>query len=72
MRNSRRKGDFEPTSKESNGKISKEEEIKLPQCGKKGEAENLNEKKKENINEEEEIVKRKCRRKFELINSMSK
>ena len=36
---SRRKGDFEHTNEESNGKSSEEEEIKLPKCGKKGDAE---------------------------------
>ena len=45
MRNIRRKGDFEHTNEESNWKISEEEEIKLPKCGKKGDTEILNEKK---------------------------
>ena len=36
MRKSRRKGDFEHTNEESNGKSSEEEEIKLPNCGRKG------------------------------------
>ena len=58
-----RKGDFEPTSEESNGKSSDEEENQLPKCGRKVDAENLNEKKKENINEEEEIGIRRCGRK---------
>ena len=53
MRNSRRKGDFEPTNEESNGKSCEDEEIKLPKCGRKGDAEILNGKKKENISEEE-------------------
>ena len=44
--NSRRKGDFEHTSEESNGKSSDEEEIQLLECGKKGDAEDLNKKKK--------------------------
>ena len=52
MRNIKRKGDFEQTNKESNGKSSEEEEIKLPKCSRKGEAENSNEKENENIIEE--------------------
>ena len=63
MRDSRRKGDFEPKSEESNGKSSDEEENQLPRCGRKSDAENLNEKNKKNISEEEEIGIRKCRRK---------
>ena len=47
MRDSRRKGDFEPTNEKSNGKSSDEEENQLPKCGREGDAENLNEKKKE-------------------------
>ena len=46
MRKSRRKGDFEHTNEESNGKISEEEEIKLPKCGRKGDDKNLNDKKR--------------------------
>ena len=46
MRNSRRKGDFEHTNKELDGKSSEEGEIKLPKCGRKCGAENLNEKNK--------------------------
>ena len=42
---SRRKCDFEHTSKESNGKSSDEEENQLPKFGRKGYAEILNEKK---------------------------
>ena len=38
MRNSRRKVYFEHTNKESNGKSSEEEEIKLPKCSRKGDA----------------------------------
>ena len=41
-----RKGDFEHSNEESNGKSSDEEENKLPMCGRKGDAENLNEKEK--------------------------
>ena len=52
MSDSRRKGDFEHSNEESNGKSSDEEENQLPKCGRKGDAENLNEKKKKNINEE--------------------
>ena len=63
MRDSRRKGDFEPTNEESNGKSSDEEENQLPKCGREGDAENLNEKKKKNINEEEDIGILKCRTK---------
>ena len=37
MRKSTRKGDFEHTNKEPNGKNSVEEEIKLSKCGRKGE-----------------------------------
>ena len=36
MRKGRRKGDFEHTNKESNGRSSEEEEIKLTKCGRKG------------------------------------
>ena len=46
MHDSRRKGDFEHSNEESNGKISDEEENQLPKCGSKGDAENLNEKKR--------------------------
>ena len=66
MRGSKRKGDFEHSNEESNGKSSDEEENQLPKCGKKVDAENLNEKKKENINEEEEIGIRKCRTKIRI------
>ena len=44
MLHSRRKGDFERTNEESNGKSSEEKEIKLPKCGRKGDAKNLNNK----------------------------
>ena len=66
MRDSSIKGDFDHTNEESNGKISDEEEIQLPNYGRKGDAENLNKKKKENISEEEEIGIRKCRRKSRI------
>ena len=46
MRDSRRKGGFEPTNKESNGKSCDEEENQLPMYGRKGDAENLIEEKK--------------------------
>ena len=46
MCDSRRKGTFEPTNKESNEKISDEEDNQLLKCGRKGDAENLNEGKK--------------------------
>ena len=36
MRKRRRKGNFEHTNEESNGKSSEEEDIKLPKCGRKG------------------------------------
>ena len=52
IRDSRRKGDFEPTNKESNGNSSDEEDNQLHKCGRKGDAENLNEKKNKNFNEE--------------------
>ena len=45
MRDSRRKGDFEHSNEELNGKSSDEEENQLPKCDRKGDAENLNEKK---------------------------
>ena len=61
MSDSMRKGDFEHSNEESNGKSSDEEENQLHTGGRKGDAENLNEKK--NINEEDDIVIRKCRRK---------
>ena len=38
MRDSRRKGDFEPTNEESNGNITDEEENQLPQCDRKVDA----------------------------------
>ena len=66
MCNSRRKGVFEHTNEESNGKSSEEEEIELSKCGRKGDAKNLNEKTKESISEEEEIGIRKCRRKSRI------
>ena len=43
MRKSRRKGDFEHTKEESNGKNIEEEEIKLPKCGSKGDVKIINE-----------------------------
>ena len=46
MRDSRRKGDFEHSHKESNGNSSDEEENQLPNCVRKCDAENLNEKKR--------------------------
>ena len=49
MRDSRIKGDFEYTNKESNGKSSDEEENKLPKCGGKGDIENLNGEKRKTI-----------------------
>ena len=49
MRDSRRKGDFEPTNGESNGNSSDEEEIQLPMSGRKGDDEILDQKEK-NIN----------------------
>ena len=55
MRDSMRKGDFEHSNEESNGKSSVEQENQLPMCGGKGDAENLNEKKKKKINEEEDF-----------------
>ena len=63
MSKSRRKGDFEHTNEESNGKSSEEEEIKLHKRGRKDDVKNLNEKTKESISEEEDIGIRKCRRK---------
>ena len=42
---SRRKGNFEPTNQESNGKMSDEEDNQLPECGRKGDGKILNEKK---------------------------
>ena len=80
-------GDFDYTNKESNGKSSEEdgiklpncdrkgseeEQIKLPKCGRKGDVKNLNEETKESISEEEDIGIRKCRRKFGLIKSIRK
>ena len=44
MRDSMRKGDFEHSNEESNGKSSDEEENQWPMCGRKGYAANLNEK----------------------------
>ena len=49
MRDSRRKGDFEHTSKESNGKSSDEEEIQSPKCVRKSDAENLDFKKRKTL-----------------------
>ena len=46
MRDSRRKGDFEHSNEESNGKSSDEEENQLTMCVRKGDAENLNQKEK--------------------------
>ena len=46
MRDSMRKGDFEHSNEESNGKSSDEKENKLLKCGRKGDAEILNEKKR--------------------------
>ena len=66
MRDSCRKGDFEHSNWESNGKGSDEEENQLPKYGGKGDAEILNEKKKKKINEEEEIGIRKCMRKSRI------
>ena len=66
MHDSRRKGDFDPTNKELNGKSSDEEENQLPKCGRKGDAENLNEKKKKINNEEEDTGIHKCRRKSRI------
>ena len=63
---SRRKGDFEHTDEESNGKSSEEEEIKLPKCGRKGDVKILNEETKKSIGEEEGIGIRKCRRKSRI------
>ena len=62
MRDNIRKGDFEHSNEEPNGKSSYEEENQLPMFGRKGDDENLNEKEK-NINEEEDIGRRKCRTK---------
>ena len=45
MHDSIRKGDFEPTNEESNGKSSDEEKNQLPTCGRNGDTKNLNEKK---------------------------
>ena len=66
MRDSRRKGDFEHSNKESNENSSDEEENQLRKCGRKGDAENLNEKKKENISKGEDIGIHKCRRKSRI------
>ena len=46
MCDSMRKGDFEHSSKESNGNSSDEDQNQLPMFGTKGDAENLNEKEK--------------------------
>ena len=46
MCDSRRKGDFEHSNEESNGKSSDEEENQSPKCGRKGDDENLKEKEK--------------------------
>ena len=46
MRDSMRKGDFEHSNEESNGKRSDEEENQLPISGRKGDDGNLKEKEK--------------------------
>ena len=43
MSDSMKKGDFEHSNEESNGKSSDEEENQLPMCGRKDDAKNLNE-----------------------------
>ena len=62
MRKSRRKSDFENTSKELNGSSIEEGDIKSPKCGRKGHVETKNEESKESNSEEEEIGIRNCRR----------
>ena len=64
MHDSKINGDYDHSSKKSNGKSSDGEENQLPKCGRKGDAKNLNEEK--NINEEEDIGIRKCRRKSRI------
>ena len=66
-----RKGDFEHSNKESNGKSSDEEDNQLPKCGRKGDAENLNEKKKTLIKSKtlEYVI---VGQKFQLISTMMK
>ena len=72
MRDSRSKGDFEPTKEESNGKSSDKEENQLPKRGRKGDAENLNEKKRKTLVKRKRIGYLSIGEKFELINTMRK
>ena len=50
------------------GKISEEEEIKIPKCSKKSHVETVNEETKEISSEEEYIGIRKCRRRSRVDN----
>ena len=72
MSDGRRKGDFEHSNEESNGKSSAEEENQLPKCGKKGEAENLNEKKIKTLMKRKRLEYVSVGEKVELINTMRK
>ena len=72
MRDSRRKGNFDPTNKESNGKSSDEERNQLPKCGRKGDAENLDEKKRKTLMKRKRLEYVSVGEKVELINTMRK
>ena len=72
MRDSRRKGDFEPKSEESNGKSSDEEKNQLPTCGRKFDAENLNGKKRKTLMKTKILEYVSVGEKVELINTMRK
>ena len=72
MRDSRRKGGFDNSNKESNGNSSDEEENQLPKCGKKGDAENLNEKKRKTLMNRKGLEYVSVGEKVELIKLMRK
>ena len=72
MRNSRRKGDFEHSNEESNGKSSDEEENQLPKCGRKSDAENLHEKKRKTLMKRNTLEYVSVGEKVKLINTMRK
>ena len=72
MCDSRRKGDFEHSNEESNGKSSDEEENQLPKCGRKGDTENLNEKKRKTLMKKKGSEYVSVGEKVELIKAMRK
>ena len=70
--NSIRKGGFENTNEESNGKSSDREENQFPKCGRKGDAENLNEKKIKTVMKRKRLKYVIVGEKVELIHTMRK